>query len=366
MSFPNDFIEIDFLPVETAKSGDAITIRSAKDGLQFINIVDGGFTDMGSTIVDHINKYYTNQEYVDNVVLTHPDGDHALGLKFVLENHPVNALWMNRPWLYATELIHRFKNYSNVENLAKKLRECYPNVAALEEIAIENSIPIYEAFQGTQVGHFTILAPSKERFLDLVVNSEKTPESIESIEKSVSDLLQEAFAKTLKATANLIVAAWGNETFSTSGTSCENEMSVIQYANFGGSNYLLTGDAGREALAEAIAYAPHVGLMLPGIRRFQVPHHGSRRNLSTELLDQLLGPRLVGHVGQGNEAFSAYISSAKADPDHPRKSVERAIHHRGGGVFATEGQSIHTGWNKPPRAGWVPLTSRPYPDEQEE
>lgn len=149
MSFPSDFIELDFLAVETAKSGDAITIRSAKNGVQFVNIVDGGFTDMGSKIVDHIKKYYTNQQYIDNVILTHPDGDHARGLKFVLENYPVNALWMNRPWIHAAELINRFKNYKNIENIKKKLKECYPNVAALEEIALANGIPIYDAFQGT-------------------------------------------------------------------------------------------------------------------------------------------------------------------------------------------------------------------------
>lgn len=366
MSFPNDFSELDFLPVETAKSGDAITIRSAINGVQYINVVDGGFTDMGETIVEHLKTHYTNQSYIDNVVLTHPDGDHARGLKFVLENYPTRALWMNRPWLYADQLIDRFKNYYNIDSLKSKLRECYPNVAALEEIAIQQGIPIYEVFQGAEIGHFIVLAPTKSRFLDLIVNSEKTPESIEASEKSLTDVLQEAFTKALKTASNLISAAWGHETFSPSGTSCENEMSVVQFASIGKYTYLLTGDAGREALVEAIAYAPYAGLALPGIDRFQVPHHGSRRNLSTELLDQLLGPRLTGHVGQGNETFSAYISSAKADPDHPRKAVERAIHHRGGKVFATEGQSIRAGWNAPDRDGWGALSSRPYPSEQEE
>lgn len=30
----------------------------------------------------------------------------------------------------------------------------------------------------------------------------------------------------------------------------------------------------------------------PGIDRFQVPHHGGRHNVTTQLLDELLGRRL--------------------------------------------------------------------------
>ena len=69
-------------------------------------------------------------------------------------------------------------------------------------------------------------------------------------------------------------------------------MSVIQYANLCSKKILLTADAGCRALAEAAVYAPTVGLSLPGIDRFQVPHHGSRRNLSTDILDLWLGDML--------------------------------------------------------------------------
>ena len=65
-------------------------------------------------------------------------------------------------------------------------------------------------------------------------------------------------------------------------------MSVIQYANLCSEKILLTADAGRDALTEAADYAPWAGLILPGINRFQVPHHGSRRNLSTEILNRWL------------------------------------------------------------------------------
>jgi beta-lactamase superfamily II metal-dependent hydrolase len=364
MTFPYDFLEMDFLAVETAKSGDAITLRSARNGVQFIHVVDGGFTDMGETIVSHLDQYYTNQDYIDHVVLTHPDGDHARGLKYVLENKDVRRLWMNRPWLYVHELLPRFKNYSSPDRLASKLKDIYSNVADLEEIANERGIPISEAFQGTSIGYFTVLAPSRARYLDLIVESERTPEATETTTATLMRSLSALTETIFKAAANLIKAAWGEETFSTSDTSAENEMSLVQYTSFGGMSFLLTGDAGRETLTEAADYAPLVGLQLPGIDRFQVPHHGSRRNVSTELLDRLLGSRLSSPAA--NPTFHAFISSAAADPDHPRKSVERAIHHRGGKVFATEGASLVTGWHRPDRDGYSAASPRPYPEEQEE
>src|SRR5262249_3696787 len=115
---------------------------------------------------------------------------------------------------------------------------------------------------------------------------------------------------------------------------------------------------------EAAAYAPHAGLFLPGVDRFQVPHHGGRRNVSTELLDQWLGPRLSQPLAAGQEVFTAMISAAKEDTDHPRKAVLRRMRHRRALMCTTEDGafSIFRGINR----GWYPVANVPYPDEQEE
>jgi len=318
---------------------------------------------MGETIKEHLEQYYATQDYIDHVVLTHPDSDHANGLRHVLENCDVRNLWMNRPWLYADELLPRFANFTNADNLRARLRQCYPTVVELESIANRRGIPINEVFQGAAIGAFIVMAPSRARFLDLVVDSERTPEAAPEEEDRAESLLEQVF-RVAKAAVAYIRAAWGEEVFSPNPTSRENEMSVVQFANFKGTTFLLTGDAGREALTEVINYAPNVSLGLPGIDRFQVPHHGSRRNVSTEVLDALLGPRLSGPTA--DYKFSAVISSAKADADHPRKTVVRAMHHRGGFVAATEGVSICSGVDAPGRAGWSPAQGLPYYEEQEE
>lgn len=73
-----DFFEIDFLDVETAKSGDAICLRYELNGQTFIHVVDGGFQSTGDKLISHIEKYYNAPHFIDNVVVTHNDGDHSV------------------------------------------------------------------------------------------------------------------------------------------------------------------------------------------------------------------------------------------------------------------------------------------------
>lgn len=356
----SDFFEIDFLDVESKKSGDAIPLRYSSNGITRIHITDGGFQDTGDKVVQHVNKYYNYPNTIDAVIVSHPDGDHAGGLRTVLETFNVSELWMLRPWLYADELIHRFTRFSNVENLIRRLKEVYPNIAALEKIANSKGIPIYPPFQGARIGEFIVLAPTKNRYLDLVVESEKTPEAVKESVQSVLVKLGHLVEKVF------IRAAWGEESFSPEETSPENDMSVIQYANLCEKKILLTADAGRGALTEAADYAPWAGLVLPGIDRFQVPHHGSRRNVSTEILDRWLGAMLPEKLEDGCEKFTAIISASKEDKDHPRRAVIRACIHHGAKVISNEGNDIRTHHNAPHREGWTAVQPLPYPEEQEE
>jgi hypothetical protein len=267
---------------------------------------------------------------------------------------------MNRPWIYAEQLIARFETYNSVDALRRRLRAAYEAAANLEELALEKGIAIRTPLQGAAIGKFTVLAPSESRYLDLIVASEKTPAAVEE-GKTLG--LESMFKEAWRAVANMVKAAWSHEFFPVEGTSSENEMSVVQYGLIAGKKILLTGDTGRDGLTEAAAYAPYVGLQLPGLWMFQVPHHGGRRNVNTEVLDTWLGERLAS--ANESTTFHAMCSSAKADEHHPKKSVIRAIHHRGGHFAATEGKSLclSSGIS---RDGWNAVPQHPYPEEQEE
>lgn len=357
-----DFFEVEFHDVHRSKSGDAITIRYGIHGMTSVHVVDGGYTDTGEFVANHINKYYGQGTVIDHVVATHNDSDHTAGLFHILEHFPVSCLWINRPWLYADELLSRFPTYTSTERLYRKLRTVYSNLAELEDLANALGIEICEPLQGEKIGEFTVLAPSRERFLDMVVASEKTPES-----RSLGDVMFEAVDAALKKAVNLVRAAWGDEVFSPNETSAENDMSVVQIATLNGKVVLLTGDAGRGALSEAANFASTLGYSLPGVDYIQIPHHGSRRNVDSTVLDQWLGERLELPPPPGSYASVAIVSAAVEDADHPRRSVVRAFIHRGALVLSTgDGTGTKRLSMNAPRSGWAPAKPLPYPDENED
>ena len=354
-----DFFEIDFIPVHRRDSGDAISMRYQIVEKWEVHVVDGGFDSTSPLVAEHILKNY-GTDLINRVIVTHPDQDHAEGLASIVDNFRVGELWMLKPWDYAAELIPHFARYNNVGRLQERLREDYPYIAKLEETARRRRIPIYSPFQGAQIGAFTVLAPTRGRYLRMVIESERTPQ------RSIrSRTLLATIVEATRSVVSMSKAGWGSENFSSEPTSVENEMSVVQYANLCGERILLTGDAGIEGMSEAADYLEQCGVRLPGISRFQVPHHGGRRNLSTALLDRWVGHRRSEMMKEGEELFTAMISSAKEDPDHPRKAVLRALYHRGARIVTTEDGQFRTHKNAPSREGWVAAKRPIYPSEQE-
>lgn len=360
----DDFFEIDFLSVESPKSGDAITMRYRMNGFTCIQVVDAGFTATGDHVVAHIQEHYANPHRIDHVVVTHPDGDHAAGVKAVLEAFQIGTLWMLRPWVYAPQLLQFFPRFQSVEALVARLRKIYRHLSALEETAALRGIPIAEPFQGATIGAFSVLSPSRPLYAGLILNSERTPES-DADELLPAPAVSALLAGILQRDLTLVRAGWGEEVFSSEETSAENNMSVVQFARIAGHRILLTGDAGRVNLEEALRFGPAVGWFPPGVDRFQIPHHGSRRNLSSEILDRIIGPIVPQWLPTGQGRTLAVVSSAKEDPDHPRKVVVRALIHRGARVFATEGRSIRLASDALSLNGWTSVEPEAYPQEQE-
>ena len=346
-----DFIEIDFIEAGDRDSGDSIAIRQRHNHIDYIYVVDGGYTEDGQKLVDHIRKYYGQSYYINYLVLTHADADHASGLKTVLKEIQVRCLWMNRPWNHVDDLMPMFRRYQDRDRLIARLKSAFPKVAELEGIAYDRGIEIRDAFQGNTIGGFTVLSPHRKTYLELVVESDKTPvpaaRSMPLLRESVSP------------------AAWGEENLKgdTEGTTAENETSIVQFADVCGKKVLLTGDAGVRALTEARQAAFQMGKSVCSLDWFQVPHHGSRRNLSSDVLDAWLGVRLQGPMQ--STAQQAVISANQNDEEHPKKAVVRALIHRGRRTFVTKG-TLHMYSSGAPDRGWTTATPLEYPQEQED
>ena len=352
--------EIDFLPVgEKSNSGDAICLRygDAQAGFS-IHVIDGGFRDCSENIIAHIDAHYGAPASIEHVILSHADNDHAGGLVGVLEHYQVGTLWMTRPWLYAEELVSGFKYNWSADGLRQHLRDLYPTLVELGAIAIKKGTKIAEPFQGTQIGAFYVLAPSRTRYLALVPQFEKTPAAKADAGKSI-------LGELLKAAAAWIKETWSGETLSDcpEPTSASNESSVVQLGLLDGKKLLLTGDVGPEGLTEAANYLDSRSYPIQGLSFVQVPHHGSRRNVTPTVLNRWLGPPLAN--GSDPRRGSAFCSAAKDDPDHPRKKVLNAFTRRGYPVVVTNGTTKQHPHDLPLHSGFVHVDPEPFHNEVE-
>jgi len=173
--------EIDFLPVgEGEKSGDAITLRYGNlfgsRSEQMVLVVDGGTLDSGAKLVAHLEKFYKTN-YVNGVICTHPDLDHACGLKVVLEELDFGALVMHKPWEHAAEIAELFDEPLVPSKLKEKLRKAVSAAHELQVICNDRGKQVIDPIPGnlTKDGVVKLLGPSRDYYQLLIANFRDTP-----------------------------------------------------------------------------------------------------------------------------------------------------------------------------------------------
>ncbi|TNM67627.1 MBL fold metallo-hydrolase [Streptomyces sp. NP160] len=338
--------EIDFLSVENeagSKSGDAIALRFWSDALgrMAVVVIDAGFRDTGHRVVDHIRDRYKTSR-VDLAISTHPDGDHLNGLQTVVESLYVSELFIHRPREHGLDV----RDYPNLEA-----------IDALLAAATLHGTTITEPFAGESrfSGLLTVLGPSRASYEQLLADSlAETTGAAGLAAPSASRLTAGRLMYKAVALLERALATFPFETLGEDGvTSARNNTSVVTLVRPGQERWLLTGDAGIPAVHAALDHYErmHGAINASPFDFVQVPHHGSRRNVSPSLLNRWLGPRDSGYT-----SLAAYVSSAKADPKHPSPKVTNAFGRRGAVVLATEGINIwrHRGTPERPDYGPIP------------
>jgi beta-lactamase superfamily II metal-dependent hydrolase len=267
--------EIDYIPVGNGdRSGDAIVLRFGNlfgpQRDQKVVIIDAGFEDSGAQLVKHIKDYY-DTDYVDLVISTHPDMDHASGLNVVLDKMEVGALLMHKPWEHAVEIKNLFKNGRiTASGLEDKLEKSLQDASDLEALATKKGIRIYEPFQGVTAfnGIMRILGPSKAFYQELLPHFRGTPAPAQDLPfwKEVRKMAEEA-VKWIKDNHFLDLLNDDDDT-----TSAENNTSAIILFIIEGHKLLFTGDAGKTGLHQAADYAERAGISLTDLRFLDVPH----------------------------------------------------------------------------------------------
>jgi hypothetical protein len=133
----------------------------------------------------------------------------------------------------------------------------------------------------------------------------------------------------------------------------EDEASAVLYAEFEGRGVLLTGNAGSRALRRACSFAEELGISMPSsLRLLQVPNHGNPDNLSSDVLDRLVGKRRPpgAHEADGY-VKSAFVSSGREGPALGYGITAAALKRRGVLSFLTQGTHLHHSHDMPER-GW--------------
>jgi beta-lactamase superfamily II metal-dependent hydrolase len=341
--------EVEFHPVgDASKTGDAITIRYGANGIYNVMVVDGGAGDTGEILVDHIKAHYGINTVISDVVSSHPDTDHASGLRAILRSFPVQRRWAHGLWDHAGALLPYMADKRwTVAGLTKDIRDSYPIIAELRDLAAAQGTTILEPFAGQIIGPFIVLSPTAWAYQRLLAQFRKTPEADTAALEAEGMLLppprQSAgifggLQRLVEAAQTWIGELWDVELLREGAiTAAENETSTVLLGQFSDGGILLTGDAGANALHWSIGDARARGIDLSTIKLVQIPHHGSRSNVTPSVLDSLIGPRLP--LGTPTR-IQGIVSCPRDDESHPRKMVMNAFRRRGVAVFKTQGSRI--------------------------
>ena len=344
--------EIDLLPVGSEKkSGDCIAMRYGNlvDGKQqqTVIVVDGGYgSTWEETLKPHLQKYY-NCEYdgklhIDLVVLSHPDQDHVSGLVEMAKDPEVEIVlvMMHRPWKELTPSWFKDGRITK-DSLKERLGDAFEKAKELADISRTCNVKLLDVgpISIKNGALITILGPSKEFYKTCIANCEKTPEQNENVE----DLPQ---TQASKGNMEYELYVEGKITWDdTETTSSINESSLIILFEYEKVKILLTGDAGKEGLRQAIKYARENNIRLDDCSIIKMPHHGSRKNVDPAIIDAFVGSKRV------------YYSCASDDlGHHPSQRLINLMNEKGFVQLSTSGSTLHWGVNAPDR-GWK-LASR--------
>lgn len=298
-------ITIDMIDV---KKGDAYVIElHDNNGDKFAFVVDGGTAENSTALIDHVKNYHNGK--IGLAICTHPDTDHIGGLISLFEECKVENLFLNDPRdiLPESTLLQRAKNNLSAEDVLV-FKSAFERIDELKSQAEIQGTKHHPATFSSQEPRFSwggwnvyVLSPSESLFRDIWLSE---------------DVVRDWFSSDV--VDNLVASQANTNTLDDPSidTKPVNNSSIVLLIEGYGKKYLFTGDAGKRALRDAMQVRD-----ISKLTWLDVPHHGSRRNLDTELINYL-APRV------------AYVSSP-GSTKHPRKSIIRALQKSGAVVYST-------------------------------
>ncbi|MBK7381716.1 MAG: MBL fold metallo-hydrolase [Flavobacteriales bacterium] len=316
-------MEIDMLNLGNA---DSILVTKWTGGQAVRVLVDGGNKGDAESVITFLKGLGIT--YLDHIVCSHPHDDHAGGLEGIIKTIAFGRFWMHVPSRHIDmsqlRLALILESAQAKKNIVRILNESLQTTANLEAVVNKLGKTVEEPFADQVIGPLVVCGPT-QAFYEQRLAEFKDLDKLRAFEMLMEHRQQQVSNEDRGLVAESSALGVG-------GTEPENNSSTILGLKFGDDTVLLTSDAGVEALdAAKSVYA------LANLRWMQIPHHGSRRNISEEL---------IAHFNP-KTAYVSAIGSVK----HPRKAVVNAFKRQGAKVFSTHPAP---GGHKRFRLGTVP------------
>jgi beta-lactamase superfamily II metal-dependent hydrolase len=311
-----DGLEIEMLSLGNA---DSILVTQWTNSNPVRVLIDGGNISDGEKVLTKLATLGVTK--LDHVVCSHPHDDHAGGLVAVLNSATINVgeFWMHLPWKHIDwQLLNASLSRAGKTKVSKIVLASLNTQVKLFKTVQERKIPCLEPFAGISIGPLFVCGPSIQ-FYTSVLSEFSDFDRLTALDTALA-----AYdAKVINQDLLRNVSFGGRPLFDENNdelggepTEPENDSSVVLYAAHGTHRFLFTADAGVAALEEV-----RKCYKLDNLYWMQIPHHGSRRNISKILIDYFK-PRV------------AFVSAAGTD-HHPRRKVVNAFKSVGSKVYST-------------------------------
>ncbi|MGO2452642.1 hypothetical protein [Pseudomonas taetrolens] len=332
-------LKVQFLP---AREGDSIWLQWGKDSA-FQMLIDMGTAKTGRTIRKRLESLPEQDRTFELVVVTHIDCDHINGAVSALaDNEPIPGLNIKDFWFNGLSHLDYKQDVGSLEEmgavkgemLGRWLKDRSWNVHFNGgPVCRDPSQPIstIDLAGGMQV---TVLGPTPQRLKQLLPTWQKEwQEAIAKYQDEDEDSIFEALGaskklslRDMRALENLANKKTPIDKSPANGSSIS---LLIEYEN---TRVLLSGDAFASDLVEAInTLSPSEPLRL---NAFKLPHHGSCKNLSRELIQSVICDQWIIST-EGNrfqhpddEAVARIIYHSKVRPARLGFNIQSEVNQR--------------------------------------